>query len=1143
MHAIETAAAQQRQASNPAVSAFVAASAGSGKTKLLTDRLLRLMLAGTAPDKILCLTYTKAAAAEMTIRLNKRLGDWVVMPRPALEAALRELDVAVNSQSLALARQLFADVLDLPGGMRIETIHAFCQSLLRRFPLEAELSPHFEVADDTEAKQRLREAREVVLAQPGHEAAVHALAGETDETAFAALTQKLVQESDSLPHGLEAASLASLQRAALGAGDASEQTLRARAAHPPREAELRAALRLLAERGTPRLGQGWARRALDWLAQPPPQRAATWDDWLAIHFTEKGKGPQSKLHNFFGRALAAEEPAIRDEVDLECARIEAAREQILAARLAALNAHLAQLLAPILKDDTSRKQLAARLSYADLIHHTGKLFEDPGAAWILYKLDGGIEHLLLDEVQDTAPAQWEIAAKIADEFFAGEGARAAGRTIFAVGDAKQSIFSFQGADLRSFTAYQQKFREKVQAAGQRWVDGRLSVSFRSTAPVLALADAVFAAGPARLGVCQGAEILRHEVSRTGQAGWVELWPLSEAAPPAALPSWAVPDDYETADSAKALLARQIAQDIKTRLDTRALLQSRGRPVRPGDFLILVRRRDALVSAITRECKARGIPVAGQDRMELTAQLAVSDLLALCDALLLGDDDLAFAQYLVSPLGGLGDESLMHLAMGRRGSLLAALYTRHGERAEWATAKDFFETLRRKVDFLSPFALLSEALGTLGGRARILRRLGPEAAEPVDEFLAEALQFTQAEPGALQIFVHQLRQAGSQIKREAESGGDVVRIMTVHGAKGLQAPIVILPDTTTPPNAAQKETLFWLPLPGQPDARVPVFCPRKGLRSAAVASAAASAAAAQNEEYNRLLYVALTRAEDGLIICGAKGGNTLPDTSWYELARAGFTRLNCSPQPDGRLLHACAQSAKPGEKPAYQPAPQAPLPAWAGAAPGWAASPPGTETTRPERLAPSRGVEDIARQALAASPLGAEQTQARAARAAAIARGQAVHALLQHLPNLPAPQQSAAAARFIASIPALSGAAAQIHDSVLAILRNPALAALFGPGSRAEVPLAGVVGDVEIGGLVDRLAVTDQQVIIADYKSDRLPPATSAQIPPAYLRQLAAYRAILAQIHPTLPVSCLLVWTQNAAVMPISGDLLDTHAPA
>ncbi len=591
MTVIETANAQQRAASDPKLSAFVVASAGSGKTKLLTDRLLRLLLAGTAPEKILCLTYTRAAAAEMTIRLNRKLGAWVVMPGNTLAAELRALDVLPDEKNLILARKLFADVLDLPGGMRIGTIHAFCQSLLRRFPLEAGFSPHFEVADDLEAARRQREAREAVLADPDQRASIFALAGETDEQSFAALTSEFAKNSGDMLQKFSSEAITAMQRAALGAGDETDEVLLARAVVLPREAQLREALLLLAERGN-NSGQGWAHRALDWLAQPKTQRAETWDAWRAIHFTDKGKGTPLTLHNFFGKSLANEESGMRDEITTACNHILREDEKIKAVRLAALNGHLVRLAVPILRNERDQKKLAARLSYGDLVRYTGKLLEDPGAAWILYKLDGGIDHLLLDEVQDTAPAQWEIANAIADEFFAGEGARDVPRTIFAVGDAKQSIFSFQGADLESFEHYRAKFRDKVTGAGENFLDGQLSVSFRSTAPVLALVDAVFAQGPVRAGVCRGEETLEHGVSRAGQAGRVELWPLTLAAQAAELPDWAVPDEYEGAESAKAILAREIAAHIKNRLDAAEVLPGRGRIVSPGDFLILVRSRDS-----------------------------------------------------------------------------------------------------------------------------------------------------------------------------------------------------------------------------------------------------------------------------------------------------------------------------------------------------------------------------------------------------------------------------------------------------------------------------------------------------------------------------------------------------------------------
>ncbi len=1122
--AVTLANAQQRAASDPATSAFVAASAGSGKTKLLTDRLLRLMLAGAAPGKILCLTYTKAAAAEMQNRLNARLAAWVVMDDAALAAQLAALGVFAAPAVLARARRLFAEVLDAPGGMRISTIHAFCQSLLRRFPLEAGLSPHFQVADEGRAAHDLRAARESVLAQGGLRPPIESLAAQTNELAFAKLTGLVVAAAEGAALALPPARLAALQAAAIGAGDETEEELLRTAVRIPAEPEFRAWMEAMAAAAN-KNGQAFAGRALAWLALPDEVRGRRWADWLAAHYTAEGAGDQRKLTNVIDKTLKARAAEITDAVNAQCAHIESFKARLSAAALAALNASFAAVAAPVREAEAAQRRLAARLTYGDLIDHTGRLFEDPGAAWILYKLDGGIEHLLLDEVQDTAPAQWEIAGRIADEFFAGQGAVETRRTVFAVGDPKQSIFSFQGADLASFETYRALFRDRARHAGQAFLDGVLSVSFRSTAPVLALVDAVFADGPARDGVYRPGDVARHEVSRAGQAGRVELWPVTMAATDKAAGGWSVPEQYEDEASATETLAGEIAEAVAARVAA---------GLRPGDVLILVRRRNALVGAMMRALKARQIPVAGLDRMLLTAQLAVQDVLALCDALLLPEDDLALAQFLVSPLGGLADESLMDLALGRRGRLVAALYARAAERPEWVAAKTLFETLRARVDYATPFALLSEALGTLGGRARLLARLGPEAAEPLDELLTEALAFSRAEPGGLQHFVAAVREAGTDIKREAEAGGDALRIMTVHGAKGLQAKLVLLPDTTSLPKHAQAETLLWMRVP-QSEAVVPVFCPRAAMRPPAVAAAVAENVAREREEYNRLLYVALTRAEDELIVCGAMGTKSLPAGCWYESVQAGFARLPAVTGDDGRMVYAAGIPAAPAA--VAMPIPLPALPGWMGGAPDWQAAPPAAETTRPERLAPSRAGGADGR-AAAPSPLAGGDGERRAA---ALARGRAVHALLQHLPGLADPR--AAAARYLAGIAALADEAPRLVAAVMAVLEHSELAVLFGPGSRAEVPFAGVVGDVEIGGLVDRLVIGPAEIVIADFKTDRAVPANAAAIPEPYVRQMAAYRAILAQIHPHVPIRCVLIWTETATPMTVPPPLLAAMAPA
>ncbi|OYV32231.1 MAG: hypothetical protein B7Z80_27550, partial [Rhodospirillales bacterium 20-64-7] len=597
-----------------------------------------------------------------------------------------------------------------------------------------------------------------------------ALAEETNEVEFAALVAQFANENEihSLLQQFTLDAIIAMQRAALNAPDTTQEQILIEAATLPREPHLIRAFSRFVELGNPS-GAKWAQECLNWLAQDHGTRQVEWAEWIGAHFT--GKGTRRVLTGYLGKKLTGERDALFMELDAEHARIEAIEEARRAARLASFNAHLLALVAPILQVDGAKKAEQAMLAYTDLITITLDLFKKPeDIAWILYKLDGGIDHLLLDEVQDTAPAQWQIADAIAGEFFAGKGARDLHRSIFAVGDPKQSIFSFQGADLESFQTYRKAFRDKVTSAGQQWLDGQLSVSFRSTEPILKLVDAVFAQGTACEGVCKPGS-LHHQVSRIGQAGKAALWPLSKPATADALAAWDVPDDYALAESAKTALAAQIAAHIKTSLTSGVLLPSRHRKVTPGDFLILVRKRDELVTAITRACKTADIPIAGLDRMVLPEQQAVSDLLALCDALLLPRDDLAFGQFLVSPLGGLSDESLMSLALGRKNSLVAALFARRIERPDWAAAVGFFQTLLQQVDYISPYALLSEALGPLGGRAKLLQRLGPEAAEPIDEMLAEAQAHSRNNPASLQHFVASLRQSGASIKREAEAGGD------------------------------------------------------------------------------------------------------------------------------------------------------------------------------------------------------------------------------------------------------------------------------------------------------------------------------------------------------------------------------------
>jgi ATP-dependent helicase/nuclease subunit A len=662
--------------------------------------------------------------------------------------------------------------------------------------------------------------------------------------------------------------------------------------------------------------------------------------------------------------------------------------------------------------------------------------------------------------------------------------------------------------------------------------------------VLELVDAVFANPVAASGVCEPGT-LRHESDRAGQAGAVELWPLAQR-PVVAEPSpWTIPDRNQGLKSAPQVVAEELAEWIANETDGHVRLESRGRALRAGDVMVLVRGRgNDFQRVLVRELKARGVPVAGLDRMALTEQPAVQDLMALADALLLPSDDLQFACYLTSPLGDLTDDSLMALALDRPGRLWEALRARAGERADWTQAWAVFNGLLARVDYASPHALLSEALGPLGGRARLFARLGAEAGEPVDELLNAALAYARAHAPSLQGFLHWLRRSGAEVKREQEAAGGpaggMVRVMTVHGAKGLQAPLVILPDTTALP--PHDNGILWAADP-QSGVEVPLWAPRKAMRCAEAARLLDAVTARQMEEYNRLLYVALTRAEDRLVVCGWEPKGKLPDASWYALVRAGFVALGAEGTDlpgweDERIRHAVEQTAAPDrEERAVHADAAAPLPAWAGTAPLWHAAPPPAEPAQPRPLAPSRpeGVT-LGTVPAADSPLHAP------AAAGGLQRGRLVHALLQHLPELP-PERRAAAALAWLDRPGHglgAGEAGRLAGQVLALLDHPDLAPLFGPESRAEVPLSGVVAGQVIGGLVDRLAVLPDAVLVADYKTNRRPPAEAAATPVMYLRQMAAYRAVLRAVFPDRPVRCVLVWTETASPFWLPDALLDAH---
>ena len=770
---------------------------------------------------------------------------------------------------------------------------------------------------------------------------------------------------------------------------------------------------------------------------------------------------------------------------------------------------------------------------------------------MLYKLDGGIDHVLVDEAQDTNPDQWEVIRRLTEEFFSGEGsATDRERTIFAVGDTKQSIFGFQRADPRKLAEMRDWFQDKSREARKGFEPVDLTVSFRSTPAVLDAVDWVFEQPEAAKGVAEPGDVI-HRPSRSNDPGKVELWPLV-AATAAEVDVTDLAAPRSSGGTPHERLARLIAVHAKSLIGKERRARSGekgGALLHAGDFMVLVRRRNAFVNALVRALKREQIEVAGVDRLNLGEELAIQDLLAMARFVLLPQDDLNLACLLKSPLIGFNEEQLFTLAWKRSGTLWRALRERRSE-AVFAEAYKRLSAWLGRADLTTPFDFFAQALGPEQGRKQLLERLGHEASDPIDELLARALQYQRLEAGSLQGFLRWFEAGGGEIKRDLDANRrQEVRILTVHASKGLQAPIVYLPDTTRVPQAGERllpsddgETRLWLPRTD--DANEAARAWRTEAKDRAL------------EEQNRLLYVAMTRAEDRLYVGGWIGSKKQDAGCWYDRIAMG---LAASVEAAGTRAHAIART--------FDFTPELGTEGWAGdgfvlinegevvvpaqqelALPetvppaAWINKPAPNEPDPPTPLAPSQPLPDeAASEPRAFSPLDAGDANRWK-------RGRLLHELLRHLPGVPAGARAETAQRFL-SLPAhgLTGdEIAQWTAEALAVTEAPGHAALFAPASRAEIPLIGTVrtprGTFTVSGQIDRLAVSESEVLIVDYKTNRPPPADATGVPLAYRRQLALYRALLAEIYPGRPIRAFLLWTSAPRLMELDGASLDRSMP-
>ena len=1146
----------QAVAANPEISIWASANAGAGKTKVLIDRIARLLLRGSDPAKILAVTYTKAAASEMQTRLYELLGSWTIASNTKLTEALARLDPdfsALDDTFLAHARALFAKALETPGGLKIQTIHAFCQTILQRFPLEAGIPPGFKVLDDAETQQLQAKAfDEAATKEPEAFKTLARLTSQSDHHAIVLNALKMdpglalrlediagkLAKTLQIEPGTTAATylsdaVAELDKAALNAAAAALET---GGAMDKASAEK---LRIIAN---------------------SPDRDTILTAWRELVWTQKNE-PKVKTYTIgFSDTLSVTSllAGTKETPSFLCNAFSQVQDKVRA--LSTYDSSMALTQATYAFHDcwTQTKHAIGALDFDDLLTKTAALLQagEGAAAWVLFKLDAGIDHILIDEAQDTNPAQWDLLAPLFATLE--QDKRTYPRTRFIVGDEKQSIYSFQGAKPERFLEEKKRFEEGATA----FQDGRESLefdlSFRSGQTILNAVDAVWAQARLQLATTDAlsgvpdidfetkyAFPTKHIAFRDQYNGVVELWPLTEPGEKSATrEAWDHPLDIEREDSSRNRLAERIAIEIKARLDRGFTIPAKKGPNRrmtPGDIMILVKGRGPFFHQLIKRLKFHKVPVAGADRIRLNEDQAIQDLMALARFALLPQDDFNLACVLKGAFCGLIDDDayLFPLAYDRKG---ASLWDRllGSELSEHREAAVFLTSVLSRAANLAPFEFFASILEreikpNKTGWTLLIERLGPEAREPVEAVLAKALDHSRKPLPNLTGLLYALENDASEIKREAEHGANGVRVITIHGAKGLEAPVVILPDTTSPrtkkrTHVYRDETSgawIWSPFPAED---TQYFARRRE-----------ETTEAERREDARLLYVAMTRARDVLILCGFHFGAKVegkkdkdkeekPKDAWFDLFKTALPLLGEGQEVSGsgfdyhmwgtHLDTAASINAKPLDF--------TPMPDWVNQRPPLEAKP-------VRRVAPSILTPDGAAPA-ALSPLSANRDHR-------FKRGRLIHELLQHLPDSNPENWSHLAQSRLAREGDLSEAEQEaIRSETLAIMNDPQFAALFGPTSRAEAAIVGrgpgLPEDMVVNGSVDRLVVTESEVLVLDFKTNRPPPNKVEDVAQVYLNQMAAYRALLQAHWPDKVIRCALLWTDGPRLMALPDQVLD-----
>lgn len=1105
---LKEASLAQHQATHLTSSVWVSASAGTGKTYVLTNRILKLLLLQPylKPSEILAVTYTKAAAREMENRIRSRLSEWVSLSDEALFKSLEMVlgEVPTPDQCVR-ARGLLLEVLEDGKGLNISTIHGFCQQILGAFPLESGVPVGFGLLEGQEESDLIRQVQDEVFSTfekgdvpPEQQWCFNYLAEDIHESTLRDVFQDIVFNRRKFNklfqrHGTVENVLNALAKALdiMPESWTPESVLEDMESYFSVPSELVDYAKSFADSKTKKM-QTLGAEVLFFHNIQEEEKGPCWPRYARAFLTKDGSFRKSLVDAATKKSAngALIEQAFNQEQE-RVYKVEQLRKSYRSWLLTAAYLHIGY---EMIQAYGESKQQQNVLDFDDLIQKTAELFlHQERQMWVRYKMDRKIAHVMLDESQDMDDEQWEIIRALIQEFYDGSGQKEITRTLFAVGDTKQSIYRFRGAqpyvfgDIRTYLEMQ----SDSNACEARNVS--LKTSFRSSKTILDFVDRVFEAEEKQQALDDTQQV-QHQAVRQEAPGWVEVWPLckEEEQEEATIENWPLPiQQPEKTMSARRLVARKMAQAMKELVENKTLLSSTQKPASYGDMMVLLRGR-TMMPEIIEALDELNIPHAGSDRIQLMQDVMVDDMLAWLKFLHTREDDLSLAQVLKSPVFNLSEEMLMTLSLARRKASLWSVL--NGE------MKQQLQEIITTISGLSVYEMVVFIINKTNFYNKYINASHEDVnslhsfTEAMDNLLESALKYG-SQNGGIAGFIYKIEAGEIELKKGLESAGKNVRILTAHGSKGLEAPIVFMPDTTQDYyRKMSRDYLLWQ----EDKTDVNLFLYRQGKGQTPQLQDELHEAEKQRifEDEMRLLYVALTRAQERLYIGGAAVQGRLPENCWYAEIEKITEQL--ADFGDAKVLYHAPHQPIVEKETNTEEHRKLQVQSWI------AMLPAKEETANTIRPAVKEIGEDV---------LTSDQKKL-------YQRGRLMHRLLELLPRSPEEERQQTATAWLDKMlpeDATLMKEKMVRDVMGVFAMYPEF---FTENSKPEVSFITTVNGSKVEGRIDRLVVTDNTVTIVDYKTDQIIPN---DMPESYAQQLKLYKQAMQKVFPEKEVEACIVW--------------------